>query len=77
VNRWFGEPGGIVETEGGDWPVRYADVERVTSIRSGTSLACVRCMEGRLGQPGQNVTHQTVCVPPGVSDLGRVIEHDG
>jgi putative transposase len=42
-----GEPGGILETEGGDWLVRYADVE-LGYIRSGAGSARVRC-EGPVG----------------------------
>jgi hypothetical protein len=38
-----GELVGIRETEGGDWLMRYADVELATSIRSGAGSARVHC----------------------------------
>jgi putative transposase len=38
-----GEPVGILENEGGDWLVRYADVELATSTHSEAGSARARC----------------------------------
>ena len=39
----IGEPVGILETEGGDWRVRYADVDLGTFIRSDAGSPRVHC----------------------------------